>query len=85
MENGTPIDYHLMKSLLCRENGIRLVHIYDFEDLIIQKQLLKDLILGIDNYPKDDFNKNNLINTIPEPQMIYHDCKITVYGAGGLK
>lgn len=85
IENDTPKDYHLMKSLLCRDKNIRLVHIYDFEDINKQKMLLKDLILGIDNYPKDDFNKNNLIDTIPEPQMIYQDCKITVYGAGGLK
>ena len=85
VENDTPINYHLMKSLLCREKGIRLVHIYDFEDLNIQKQLLKNLISGVDNYPKNDFNKNNLLKTIPEPTIIYQDCKITVYGAGGLK
>ena len=34
--------YHLEKSLACREKGIRLIHIYEFEDFEQQKQLLKD-------------------------------------------
>ena len=72
-----------MKSLLCREKNIRLIHIYEFEDIEEQKQLLKNLILGIDNYPKNDFNKNNLIENIPEPEIIYKD-RYTIYGAGPL-
>lgn len=83
-EAGCPNNYHLIKSLLCKEKGIRLIHIYEFEDLNKQKQLLKDLILGIDNYPKNDFNKNNLNNNIPKPEIIYKDTKQTVYGAGKL-
>lgn len=82
VENGTPKDLHLKKSLLCRSKGIRLVHIYEFEDFEEQKQLLKDLILGIDNYPKNDFNKNNLIDTIPNAEVIYKDNNYTIYGAG---
>ena len=82
---NTPKDYHLNKSLMCREKGIRLIHIYEFEDLEEQKQLLKDLILGVDNYPKDDFNKNNLINKIPQPEIIYNDSRLVIYGAGFLK
>lgn len=77
-------DYHLKKSLLCREKGIRLIHIYEFEDLTEQTQLLKNLILGIDDYPKDDFNKNNLIDNIPEPEVIYNEHYI-IYGAGKIK
>lgn len=80
---GTPKDYHLQKSLLCREKGIRLIHIYEFEDFEEQKQLLKDLILGHDNYPKNDFNKNNLIKIIPQPEIIYNT-QYTIYGAGKL-
>ena len=72
-----------MKSLLCREKHIRLIHIYEFEDIEEQKQLLKDLLLGVDNYPKNDFNKNNLLDTIPEPTLIYKD-RYTIYGAGPL-
>ena len=81
-ELGISKSYHLEKSLLCRNNHIRLIHIYEFENFEEQKQLLKDLILGIDNYPKNDFNKNNLITNIPEPEIIYQDNKYTVYGAG---
>lgn len=39
---GTPKDYHLAKDLHCRDKGISLIHIYDFEDLNKQKQRLKN-------------------------------------------
>ena len=78
------INYHLNKSLLCRQLGIRLIHIYEFESYQTQLQLLKDLILGIDNYPKNDFNKNNLIKKIPNPEIIYNDGSNIIYGAGKL-
>lgn len=84
IEMGTPKDYHLDKSLKCRDLGIRLIHIYEFEDFEEQKQLLKDLILGTDNYPKKDFNKNNLVNDIPNAEIIYKDNNYTIYGAGKL-
>lgn len=77
-------EYHLNKSLLCREKGIRLIHIYEFEDLNEQIELLKSLILGEDKYPKNDFNKNNLINNIPEPEVIYDNGRLVIYGAGKL-
>lgn len=83
-EMGTPKDYHLNKSLLCRSKGIRLIHIYEFEDFEEQKQLLKDLILGQDNYSANDFNKNNLIQDIPVPEIIHKDNFYTIYGAGKL-
>lgn len=83
IENNISKDYHLNKSLLCREKNIRLIHIYEFEDLDKQKQLLKDLILGQDNYPKEDFNKNNLIDSIPKPEIICIKPYI-IYGAGKL-
>lgn len=79
-----PNDYHLMKSLLCREKGIRLIHIYEFEDLDKQLELLKALLLGKDKYPKNDFNKNNLIKNIPTPKIIYQNGRYTIYGAGEL-
>ena len=84
IEMGTPIDYHLQKSILCKKQNIRLVHIYEFEDFDKQKQLLKDLILGVDNYNKEDFNKNNLIDNIPQPIIIFKNDKYTIYGAGEL-
>ena len=84
IKNNSNKNYHLMKSLLCRNKNIRLIHIYEFEDFEQQKQLLKDLILGTDNYPKNDFNKNNLIDFIPESEIIYQNDKFTIYGAGKL-
>lgn len=84
IENGTDKSYHLNKSLLCREKGICLIHIYDFEDFNQQCKLLIDLINGIDNYNPNDFNKNNLIDNIPKPKLIYKDDRLHVYGAGKL-
>lgn len=81
---STPINCHLDKSLLCREKSICLIHIYEFEDFDTQCQLLKDLINGVDNYSKNDFNKNNLIDDIPEPEIIYSNEYSTIYGTGKL-
>lgn len=77
--------YHLNKSIKCRQKGIRLIHIYEFEDLLIQCNLLKQLLIdGTDNYNKKDFNKNNLIETIPKPIVIYNKFNNKIYGAGKL-
>lgn len=83
VENGCDKSFHLMKSLLCKNKNVRLIHIYEFENLEEQKQLLKNLILGVDNYPKNDFNKNNFIDIIPE---LYENNteKGTVYSIGPL-
>lgn len=81
-EFGCPKDYHLMKSLMCRDIGVRLVHIYEFEDLDKQFKLFKELLNGNDLFPKD-FNKNNFLE-IPKPTIIYEDETHTIYGAGKL-
>ena len=84
IEYGTNKEYHLNKSILCRKQNIRLIHIYEFENIDEQKMLLKDLILGKDNYIKDDFNKNNFTK-IPNPELIYiSDRNYHIYGAGKL-
>lgn len=75
---------HLDKSIECRKRGIRLIHIYQFEDFQKQVQLLINLLEGTDNYPNNDFNKNNLIDTIPQSEIIYKTKKYTIYGAGKL-
>lgn len=80
-----PKDRILKKSLLCRNKNIRLIHIYEFEDLNKQLKLLKSLILGEDKYNKEDFNKNNLIINVPKPEIVYKDDNYTVYGAGKLR
>lgn len=82
IQNNCSKDYHLKKSLACREKGIRLIHIYGFEDFDVQLELFKNLLLGQDNYPKNNFNKNNFLD-IPEPEIIY-DKEVTIYGAGKL-
>ena len=82
IEHNNDKDYHLKKSLLCREKGIRLIHIYEFEDLDRQLYLLKELILGNDLY-LEDFNKNNFLK-IPKSELIYNDGRLHIYGAGKL-
>lgn len=84
IENGTDIDYHLKKSISCRDKGIRLIHIYEFEDFTTQLNLLKSLLHGVDKYPITDFNKNNLITKVPKPTIVYSDGRLTIYGAGKL-
>lgn len=82
LESGKSNDYILNQSLLYREKGCRLIHIYEFEDIEEQLYLLKELIKGNDLYK--DFNKNNFLD-IPEPEMIYVSGTLTIYGAGELK
>lgn len=82
IENGMNKDYHLNKSLICRQNGIRLVHIYEFEDFNEQLNLAKQLVQGYDYYNKNDFNKNNLLDFIPKAEIVYKSNYYTIYGAG---
>jgi len=77
-------DYHLQKALACRNLGIRLISIYEFEDFNAQLLLLKNYLQGNDNYPKNDFNKNNLISTIPK-LFSYETNKGIVYTVGKIK
>ena len=76
-------NYHLNKSIVCRNNNIRLIHIYEFEDFGVQLKLLTDYLQGHDNYPKNDFNKNNFCTIPKQPEIIYSG-KYTIYGAGKL-
>lgn len=83
--NGTPKEYHVEKSIMCKNKNIRLIHIYEFEDLEEQINLLLNLIKGIDKYNKKDFNKNNLIqDEIPDPELIFDDGRLQIYGVGKL-
>ena len=77
------INYHLNKSIVCRQKGIRLIHIYEFEDFEEQFTKLISLLNGINLFDPNDFNKNNLSgSTIPKPEIIYKDENYTIYGAG---
>ena len=80
---GKSEEYHLVKSIRCRELGIRLIHIYEFEDFEEQKNLLVSYLGGADMYP-EDFNKNNFLAQIPKPEVIYQDDRMKVFGAGRL-
>lgn len=82
--HGTSKEYHLNKSLRCREKGIRLIHIYEFENIEEQVYKINQLILGNDLFNLKDFNKNNFRKTIPKPTIIYNDNRLIVYGAGKL-
>lgn len=77
-------NYHLEKSLMCREKGIRLIHVYEFEDLDEQIYKINQLILGNDLFDTRDFNKNNLITNIPSSKIIYKEGRYIIYGAGKL-
>lgn len=48
IENGTDKYSHRNKSLACRKLGIRLIHIFEFEDLDEQIDKINQLILGND-------------------------------------
>lgn len=81
IEYGTDKYSHRNKSLACRKLGIRLIHIFEFEDLDEQIQLLNKLISGIDEFDQN-FTKNNLISTIPnDVEIIYSDDRYTIYSA----
>ena len=42
------------------------------------------LLQGTDEFCKIDFNKNNLIEVVPKPELIFSDLNLHVYGAGKL-
>lgn len=81
IEHGTDKYSHRNKSLACRKLGIRLIHIFEFENLDEQIDKINQLILGNDLF-EQTFTKNNLLD-IPKsnPIIIYKDEKSTVYSA----
>lgn len=78
-------DYHLNKSVECRKLGIRLIHVYEFENIDTQLTKIISLIHGVDLFNKNDFNKNNLESDIPNSEIIYKDENYTIYGPGPLR
>ena len=72
------------KSLKCREKNIRLIHIWDNENVDEQLKLFIELLLNnVDLYSKNDFNKNNLMDEIPKnPDIIFNSESFITYGAG---
>lgn len=81
IEHGCDKYCHRNKSLACRKLGIRLIHIFEFENLDEQIYKINQLILGNDIF-EQTFTKNSLLN-IPksDPTIIYKDVRSTVYSA----
>lgn len=81
IEHGNDKYSHRNKSLACRKLGIRLIHIFEFENLDEQIQLLNKLISGCDEFDQT-FSKNNLLSTVPKDvEIIYSDGRYTIYSA----
>lgn len=80
-ERQNNIYIHREKSILCHEKGIRLIHIFEFEDLDEQIYKVNQLLLGNDLF-EQIFTKNSLLEIpIEDPTIIYKDDKSTVYSA----
>ena len=70
--SGTPIDYHLMKTELCKNIGYRLIHIFDFDwhnnknvvKYFLTKLLLdkKTKVFDEKTYKISEISKNDSIN-----------------------
>ena len=72
---------HREKSIICHNLNIRLIHIFEFEDLDEQIYKVNQLILGNDLF-EQTFTKNSLLDIpIDEPKIIYKDIKSTIYSA----
>ena len=80
-ERQNNIYFHREKSIHCHNLNIRLIHIYEFEDLDDQIYKVNQLIKGIDLF-EQIFTKNSLLS-IPneEPYILYKDEKSTIYSA----
>ena len=67
-----PIDYHLIKYNTCLENNIKLLHIYDFENLSLWYEKLDMYLENPDNF---DITYENIPRLVP-----YRKKQVTVYG-----
>lgn len=81
IESGADKYVHRNKSVACRNLGIRLIHIFEFEDLDEQIYKVNQLIIGNDLFG-NDFTKNSLLE-VPEtePSILFKDGRHTIYSA----
>ena len=81
-------DYHYKKSMMCFERGIRLIHIYEFEDWSNIENFIKNIFNKTEK-PTNNFDKYsplqftyNKVN-FSEEMIIFQDkYGCTIYGAG---
>lgn len=81
-------DYHFIKSMECFNKGIRLIHIYEFENIQDIELFIKS-VFDKSEKPTNDFNKYSplqfLYNTVDfsQEQVIYEDkYGFVIYGSG---
>ena len=81
IEKGIDKYAHRRKSIACKKLGIRLIHIFEFEDLDEQIYKLNQLLIGNDLF-EQNFTKNSLLD-IPksEPTIIFQNNRYTIYSA----
>ena len=48
IEHGTKVEYHLMKTTMCEELGIKLIHIWE-DEWIYKNEMIKDFIVDAIN------------------------------------
>ena len=81
-ELGTSKYYHQNKSKLARDKNIRLIHLYEFEDINTNLDLINQLLTyNNDLFDKSRFDKYN-IGICTEPNIIYKDKNYTIYDSG---
>lgn len=63
-KTGVDKNYHQLKYDLCKENGIKLIHIFQFESMRKWKHVLKNLINNIEQYEIDFTNEKRIHNDL---------------------
>ena len=82
IELGISKYYHQNKSKLARDKNIRLIHLYEFEDIDTNLELVSQLLTyNNDLFDKNRFDKYN-VGICTEPNIIYKDKNYTIYDSG---
>lgn len=81
-------DYHFQKSIECFNKGIRLIHIFEFEDWSLVEKFIKSIFTNTE-VPNNDFNKYSPLQyeytdvSFSGEEIIYTDkYGFIIYGSG---